>query len=168
MTDYITRYPPCPAYETRRFECWLEDMAKDGWFLAYFAASRHGSVKFSRSVPSDIRFRLQPAPKKAGRFSRRDQQQEAVDLAADFGWVLQDLYEGYFIYYTISPDVPELDTDPHVQALALQEHRKRKRNRLFIELLIVLLLLGIVCLVGPISILLSRPVWFYPFSDRRN
>lgn len=162
MTEYITRYPPCPAYETRRFERWLEDMAKDGWFLAYFAASRHGSVKFSRSVPSDIRFRLQPAPKKAGRFSRRDQQQEAVDLAADFGWVLQDLYEGYFIYYTINPDVPELDTDPHVQALALQEHRKRKRNRLFIELLVVLLLLGIVCLVGPISILLSRPVWFYP------
>ena len=26
---YIHRYPPCPAYETRRFERWLEDMAKD-------------------------------------------------------------------------------------------------------------------------------------------
>lgn len=162
MSEHITRFPPCPAYETRRFECWLEDMAKDGWFLSHFAASLFGTVKFSKSEPCTVRFRLQPAPKKAGRFSRRDQQQEAVDLAADFGWVLQDLYEGYFIYYTINPHVPELDTDPHVQALALQEHRKRKRNRLFKELLIIFLFLTIVCLAGPISVLLSRPVWFFP------
>ena len=159
---YIHRYPPCPAYETRRFERWLEDMAKDGWFLAHFALSRFGSIQFTKSEPNSVRFRLQPAPRKAGKFSRRDQQQEAVDLAADFGWVLQDLYEGYFIYYTINPDVPELDTDPHVQALALQEHRKRKRNRLFKELLIIFLFLAIVCLAGPISVLLSRPVWFFP------
>ncbi len=162
MSKTVTHYPPCPVYETRRFEQWLEDMAKDGWFLAHFTASLFGSIKFTKSEPSSVRFRLQPAPKKAGRFSRRDRRQEAVDLAADFGWVLQDIYQGYFVYYTINPDVPELDTDPQVQALALQEHRRKKRIQFYSGLALTALVLVLLVWRGPIYYSLNNSQWYQP------
>jgi len=80
----ISRFPPCPAYHVSQFQSWLEDMAMDGWFLdqdPFFA----GFAGFHRSEPKAVRYRLQPAPKKAGIFARRDRQQEAIDLAKEYG-----------------------------------------------------------------------------------
>lgn len=162
MSEYITRFPPCPAYETRRFECWLEDMAKDGWLLSLDFFSRYGFATFRLVMPQTLRFRLQPAPRKAGRLSRRDAQQAAVDLAEEYGWHYLGRYDGFFIYYTADPELPELHTDPQVLALALEEHLQHRRNAFIFELFIVLLFLGLLLWVGPIRFTLSRPVWYLP------
>ena len=159
---YITRYPPCPAYETRRFECWLEDMAKDGWLLSLDFFSRYGFATFRLVTPQTLRFRLQPAPKKAGRFARRNPQVDAVDLAEEYGWHYLGLYDGFFIYYTADSDLPELHTDPQVLALALGEHKKRRRNKFLVEMMIIAAFVGLFLWIAPIQTLLSKPVWYLP------
>lgn len=158
---YIHRYPPCPAYEIRSFEQWLEDMAAKGWFLEkdpFFC----GFAGFHQAEPKSVRYRLQPAPKKAGVFARRDRQQDAIDLAAEYGWTFLGDHQDFFIFYTDDPNLPELDTDPQVQAMALDQYRKRKRNALITELFFLLLLLALRIESGIISAMLDMPVWYYP------
>lgn len=151
---YIHRYPPCPAYEIRSFETWLEDMAKKGWFLEkdpFFA----GFASFHQAEPKSVRYRLQPAPKKAGPFARRDRQQDAIDLAAEYGWTFLGEHQDFFIFYTDDPTLPELDTDPQVQAMALQELWKRKRNNWICLLAEKLFGIALLLWLGPVSFALQ-------------
>jgi len=157
--ENISRFPPCPAYHVSQFQSWLEDMAMDGWILdqdPFFA----GFAGFHRSEPKTVRYRLQPAPKKAGIFARRDRQQEAIDLAKEYGWVYLGDYAGFFIFFTEDPAVPELNTDPHVEGMALEEFRKRKRSNFISHLVVIAFYVGLMFWAGPISFTLTIPFWF--------
>ena len=157
--EYISRFPPCPAYHVSQFQSWLEDMAMDGWFLdqdPFFA----GFAGFHRSESKTVRYRLQPAPKKAGIFARRDRQQEAIDLAREYGWTYLGNHMDFFIFFTDDPAVPELNTDPHVEALALEEFRKCKRSNFISQLILIAFYTGLFFWIGPISFFLSMPLWF--------
>ena len=156
--ENISRFPPCPAYHISRFQSWLEDMAQDGWFLdkdPFFA----GFAGFHRGEPKSVRYRLQPAPKKSGMFAKRDRQQEAIDLAAEYGWVYLGDYMDFFIFFTDDPAVPELNTDSHVEALALGELRKRKRGNFISNLVVIAFYLGLILWSGLISYTLTLPQW---------
>ncbi len=157
---YIYRHPPCPAYEIRRFEQWLEDMAAKGWFLEkdpFFC----GFAGFHQDEPKAVRYRLQPAPKKAGIFARRDRQQDAIDLAAEYGWTFLGDHQDFFIFYADDPALPELDTDPQVQAMALHGLWKRKRNDCIAHLAQIVLGIGLLLWLGPVSFALDTG-WVFP------
>lgn len=157
---YIHRHPPCPAYEIRSFETWLEDMAAKGWFLEkdpFFA----GFAGFHQSEPKSVRYRLQPAPKKAGVFARRDRQQDAIDLAAEYGWTFLGDHQDFFIFYTDDPNLPELDTDPQVQAMALHGLWKRKRNDWIAHLVITALYAVVFLGLMPVTFALETG-WVFP------
>ena len=162
MAEFITRYPPCPIYEIRRFENWLEDMAKDGWILLQNPFSRLGSVGFRKAEPKSIRYRVQPAPKKPGWFSRHDGPQIAVDLAADCGWTYLGMRDGFLVYFTDDPDAPELNTDLQVQLLALEAHRKRRWTHLLSGIVMVFLFIALLLWVGPVSFCMNKPNWYLP------
>jgi len=66
----------------------------------------------------------------------------------------------FFIFFTDDPAVPELNTDPHVEALALGEFRKRKRSNFISQLLLIAFYTGLFFWIGPISFFLSMPLWF--------
>ena len=157
--ESISRYPPCPAYQTSRFQSWLEHMAKKGWLLdkdPFFA----GFAGFHRGDLKSVRYRLQPAPKKSGIFAKRDRQQEAIDLAAEYGWTYLGDYMDFFIFFTDDPAAPELNTDPHVEALSLDEFRKRKRSNFISHLIVIAFYIGLMIWAGPISFTLALPFWF--------
>ncbi len=157
---YIHRFPPCPAYEIRRFETWLEDMAAKGWFLEkdpFFA----GFASFHQAESKSVRYRLQPAPKKSGPFTRRDRQQDAIDLAAEYGWTFLGDHQDFFIFYTDDPNLPELDTDPQVQALALQGLWKRKRNDWISHLAVVAIYAVLFLGLTPVTFALETG-WVFP------
>ena len=161
MTEkYIHRFPPCPAYEIRSFESWLEDMAANGWFLEkdpFFC----GFAGFHQAEPKSVRYRLQPAPKKSGIFTRRDRQQDAIDLAAEYGWTFLGDHQDFFLFFTDDPDLPELDTDPQVQALALKGLWKRKRNDWISHLAVVAIYAVLFLGLTPVTFALETG-WVFP------
>lgn len=156
---YTCRFPPCPAYEMEHFESWLEDMAKSGLILDRdpFIA---GLATFRKDQPTAIRYRLQPKPKQAGMFAKSDPQQNAVDLAKEYGWTYIGEYSDFFIFCTQDPAIPELDTDPRVQAMALSELKKRKKREMLSHLSLLLLAVGLMIWDGPIRWLLDQQGWY--------
>ena len=156
---YAYRFPPCPAYDMECFESWLEELASQGLVLEkdpFFG----GFASFRKTTPTVIRYRLQPKPKQAGVFSKSDPQQNAIDLAKDYGWTFLGEYSDFFIFSTEDPTLPELDTDPRVQAMALIELEKRKKRELFSHLSLLLLALGLMIWDGPIRFLLEQQTWY--------
>ena len=58
----VYRLIPCPPYDVSGTECWLTDMAKQGYWLGqdgFFA----GIVTFEKTTPQNVIYRLQPAEK---------------------------------------------------------------------------------------------------------
>jgi len=124
----VYRRSPCASYDIEGTECWLEDMAakglvleKDGFFL--------GFASFEKQDPQTIRYRMEAAPMQTGFFSSYDKpDDDAVALNREFGWDYVATRDQFYIYAASDPTVPELNTDPHVQALTLQKIRKRERG----------------------------------------
>ena len=135
----IYRLPPCPDYDVEGTESWLEEMAEKGWQLSedgFFA----GFAAFDTKPPARIRYRLEAAPKPTGMWSDSDRpSQEALDYGEDLGWIYVATRGQFYIYCCAQADAPELNTDPQVQALALDLVRKRERSS-FVSLLLWLIL----------------------------
>ena len=93
-------------------------LAKDG-FLFGFAA-------FEKAQPQKLRYRLQASQQPIGALSENTLPEDAEDLYASFGWRYVCARGQFHIFCTDSPDAPELNTDPRVQAIALDVVRKRE------------------------------------------
>ena len=121
------KYRTFYAYEYRYLECWLNDMAKDGWVLS----ERRGNFKFwfERSPDSCRRYRCMPKSKSAAL-------DEEVALYDSAGWTYMDSQNGISIYYTDFPDAPELFTDED----SYERYSRRTRKTI---LACVLLTLGL-------------------------
>ena len=124
------RLPPCPDYDVEGTESWLEEMAAEGWQLeedGFFA----GFAAFEARPPARLRYRLEAAPKPTGMWSDSDRPaQEAVAYGEALGWSYVATRGQFYIYRCARADAPELNTDPRVQALALDLVRKRERSSL--------------------------------------
>lgn len=140
MANRIYRLPPCPAWQTDTMERWLEDMAAEGLIL-----SRDGFMLgvgiFDQGDPIRMRFRLEPAELPVGMLA--DGEPEKVAFHTDLAWNYHDTRGQYHIYSTADPELPDLHTDPEVQAYSIEKTRKRLRGNQ-INLIIWLLLMPII------------------------
>ena len=120
---------PCPAYDIEVMESWLEDMAASGLHLAedgFFA----GFARFERGEPKKVRYRLEAAEKGTSMWSDTGgaPEDEALEINESCGWEYVAARDGFHIYRSESEEARELNTDPQVQALAIEKVRRRERG----------------------------------------
>lgn len=129
-THSIIRLCPCPEYEIEKMQCWLQDMAAQGWLLtedSFFL----GFAVFEKTGPRRLRYRLDAAPKPATLFNGRDEPDDhARALNEEFGWEYVTRRGQFYIYRTEDPNVPELHTDPAIQEETIRVLSKRLRSNL--------------------------------------
>lgn len=126
---HVYQLPPCPAWDVEGTESWLTDQAAAGLMLAkdgFFA----GFATFERTEPQTVRYRLEAAPKPVSFWADDGGKPdpEAENLNAAYGWEYVASRGQFYIYRTNSPEARELNTDPKVQAIALDLVRKRERG----------------------------------------
>ena len=161
---YAHRFPPCPIYDVEGIESWLEELAKQGLILTK-GGLFCGFAEFEKVEPKAMRYRLQPWPKKRKLTDDAGPSAEAVELAEEYGWTyLCDMGE-YAVFACEDPNARELDTDPQVQAENFRHAYKRKRNTVIGNTVFLLLVLGLICWLGPVSYELSKPVWYIAVTD---
>ena len=129
---WTLRLPPCPAYDVAGMEQWLEESAERGLFLkkdGFWV----GIGCFERDTPRSAVYRLQASQGSTSLFADNygDPDPEAVEISEKFGWEYVAKRGGFHIYRSFSPQAREMDTDPEVQAFALNAMQKRQRATLF-------------------------------------
>ena len=115
---WIHRLPPCPAYDVEGMESWLESMAQDGCVLCedgFFA----DVASFEKTTPQKRRYRLTASENGEG------EDEEKSELSEACGWKYIAKRGKFCIYTSDDPMAVEFDTDPAVQALAIDMIRKR-------------------------------------------
>ena len=152
---YAHRFPPCPLYDLERLESWLEDLAKQGLILTH-GGLFCGFAEFEKGNPKPMRYRLQPLPKKKFLEDRRPAD-AALEFAEEYGWEYLCNLGDYAVYGCDDPNARELDTDPQVQAIGLQQLYRRKRNEFLAMTVLILFSLLQGLWLGPVyDILQSR------------
>lgn len=156
----VYRLIPCPLYDIEELECWLGEMAAKGLVLrqdGFFA----GFAIFERQAPRSLRYRLDAAPKQLSFWAPEDGSPapEALELAQAAGWQFVATRGQFYVYCCTDPDAPELNTDPRVQALAVQAVRARLRNSLIGNLLL-LAIYGVRLFMTPLLLIVELGTWF--------
>jgi len=129
---YTIRIPPCHAYDVEGTESWLSDLAEEGLLLSkdgFFC----GFAYFEKAQPQHMKYRLEAAQKPTGFWTEYDgwgPEEEALALSEEYGWEYVTNRGQFFVYRSREPGARELNTDPEVQALALQAVRKRQRGNI--------------------------------------
>lgn len=131
----VYRIAPCPSYDVEGMESWLTDMAGEGLLLSrdgFFA----GVASFERTYPQNtqnIKYRLEAAQKSTSMWSDNggEPDDEAVEISEKYGWEYVAKRGDFYIYRSSNPTARELNTDPAVQAIALNAVRKRQRIAAF-------------------------------------
>jgi len=120
-------------------QAWLEDQAKQGWFV-YECKGVYAS--FWKEEPKEVRFRLEPS---RDDFVRPDLETQAAYRAMGWDYVCPQ-GKAYHIWRCDDPTVPELNTDPAVQAVSYdylnRQSRKGYRILIGVWLAILVLLVG--------------------------
>lgn len=128
----VHRLIPCPQYDVSGMECWLSDMARQGYLLqkdGFFA----GVATFEKSTPQTVIYQLQPSEKSTSMWADNngDPDEEVVELSKEYGWEYVAKRGEFHVYRTFDPEARAFHTDPEVQALAMNAMRKRQRDNLF-------------------------------------
>lgn len=126
MGKFHYRLPPCPSYDIEGIESWLSELAEKGLFLdpeGYV----FGMFQFQKGTPRKAKYRLEPITAKSAVYvqSTEDPEPEALGLSEEFGWEYLGQFRDFYIYRSFDPNVRELNTDPVVQAMALDAVKKR-------------------------------------------
>jgi len=155
------RLPPCPDYDVEGMESWLSDLAGRGLHLAQDGIFA-GVATFERGKPQPVRYRLAAAQGSTSMWADNngDPDPEEVELGRQCSWEYVAKRGNFYIYRALSPNARELDTDPEVQALALETVRKRRRSALF-QALFWAVLYPLVLLRGSILLtMVELGTWF--------
>ena len=141
MAQFIYRRPPYPAYDMEGIESWLEDLASDGLMLDY-NGYLFGLMQFQPGAPKKLKYRLEPIEKLHILFPTETPPppEKKLALYADFGWEYLGTFYDFYIYRSTTEDPVELNTDPTLQAAALQH--VRRRSTIF---LVAAVILAVVC-----------------------
>ncbi len=128
----VHRLIPCPQYDVSGMECWLSDMAMQGYQLqkdGFFA----GVATFEKTTPQTVVYQLQPAEKSTSMWADNngDPDEEVVELSREYGWEYVAKRGEFHIYRTSNLNARDFHTDPDVQALAMNAMRKRQRDNIF-------------------------------------
>lgn len=126
------RLLPCPAYDIEGTEGWLAQMAQQGWLLCkdgIFACV----ASFERGETKNVRYRLTAALKSTSMWADSGGMPDAeeVELGEKYGWEYVATRGEFYIYRTFNPDARELNTDPEVQAAAVDAVRRRQNGSVF-------------------------------------
>ncbi len=126
MGRFHYRLPPCPYYDMVGIQQWLEAQAQKGLFLdpeGYVL----GMFQFQRGEPRDAKYRLEPIPDRSAVYpiEANDPEPEFLEISGAFGWEYLAKYKEFYIYRSFDPEARELNTDPEIQAMALEEVKKR-------------------------------------------
>lgn len=106
-------------------------MAREGWHLADDGIFC-GVARFEREEPKTVRYRLAAAKESTSIWTDRGGRpdEEQVEAGAALGWEYVGNRGEFHIFRSADPAAMELDTDPQVQALALEAVKKRQWGRL--------------------------------------
>ena len=155
------RLPPCPAYDVEGMERWLSGLAQEGLFLArdgFFC----GIATFERGVPRFAKYRLEAAQKSTSMWADDggEPDPEQVELSRHYAWEYVAKRGDFYIYRSFEPGVRELNTDPEVQALALDAVKKRRAGEA-LELLIWIVLYVVCALHGLLLTMIEVRTWLF-------
>lgn len=139
-TKSVHRIIPCPDYDVTGVECWLSYMAERGCILRDGGVFR-GIAAFDRCEPKKVRYRLQPAQKGFVLYDNDGPDDDEVELNGAFGWKYVAKYGVFHIYRADDIDAREMDTDPEVQAMAMNSlHRSQRFNIIWMSIWIIVYL----------------------------
>lgn len=100
-----------------------------------------GIAAFDRCEPEKVRYRLQPAQKGFVLYDNDGPDDDEVELNGAFGWKYVAKYGSFHIYRADDIDAREMDTDPEVQAMAMNAlHRGQRFNIIWMSIWIILYL----------------------------
>ena len=131
----VKRIPPCPDYDIRGTEAWLEQMALEGYILCEGHAFQYGFAYFETGTPRRIRYRITPAKKTTQTIATPNNTPqppdgETLEFHSQFGWEYTTYRGQFWIFRCEDPEAPEMNTDPQVQAIALKVAEKRLKEHL--------------------------------------
>lgn len=139
-TKSVHRIIPCPDYDVTGVESWLSYMAEQGYILRDGGVFR-GIAAFDRCELEKVRYRLQPAQKGFVIYDNDGPSDDEVELNGAFGWKYVAKYGVFHIYRADDIDAREMDTDPEVQAMAMNSlHRGQRFNIIWMSIWIILYL----------------------------
>lgn len=130
MSGFTYRIPPCPYYDTKTMQAWLEEMAAKGMILGKEGIFP-GIVAFEKTTPKKIRYRLiasehNPKQSRPYRYAPIPDQ-ETQSFHREFGWEYIATRRDFHIYACTDPNAPEMETDPLVQAMAYEQAIRREK-----------------------------------------
>jgi len=127
--QHIYRILPCPFYDISGIENWLADMAADGLYLVKDGVFA-GIATFEYNQPQKVKYRLEAAQKNTSMWSADggEPDPEQVELCKKYSWEYVAKLKNFYVYRNVDPSARELNTDPEVQALALNAVKKRQRD----------------------------------------
>lgn len=120
---------PCPDYDVEAMESWLEDQAKHGLFLSKEDGFFLGFACFDVGAPKAVRYRLEAKPKESFLSAFDENKAAAVHLSEEMGWEFVTERQEFLIYRCDNTHLPELNTDPAVQALSLKRVQRAALDR---------------------------------------
>lgn len=122
---------PCPDYDVPAMESWLEEQAMQGLFLSKDDGFFLGLACFETGNPKRVRYRLDAVPKEKAFSEFDEKKQAAIALAGEMGWAFVAEWKEFLIYRCDDAHLPELNTDPAVQALSLKRVQNALADRVF-------------------------------------
>ena len=138
----VRRLAPVPAYDIAGTENWLSDLAEEGLFLTsegFFA----DIAKFETKQPCKAKYRLEAIQHKHDEVPDSEQ----VEIGEKYSWEYVCKRDDFYIFRSFDSSARELNTDPEVQALALNIVKKKKREN-FICALVMLFIYPIILTRG--------------------
>ena len=162
--QHIYRVLPCPSYEISCLENWMSDMAEAGFHLVkdgIFA----GIATFEYREPEKVKYRLEATEKNTSMWSDDggEPDPEQVELSRQYSWEYVAKLKDFYIYRSADTSARELNTDPEVQALALNAVKKRQRDAI-VSSLILLVLYPIILTKGCLLLTtISMGTWWMAF-----
>lgn len=162
--QHVYRVIPCPAYEISCLENWMSDMAEAGLHLTkdgIFA----GIATFEYRDPEKVKYRLEAAGKNTSMWSDDggEPDPEQVELSKQYSWEYVAKLKDFYIYRSADPSSRELNTDPEVQAIALNTVKKRQRDAI-VSSVILLVLYPIMLTKGCLLLTtISMGTWWMTF-----
>lgn len=141
----IRKFTPVSPYDIQGLESWLQDLALQGLYLAWF---RPLFSTFVQDTPRRVRYRVE--------FCKEADQdgppQDLKDLYSDFGWdYMGRAWDStLLIFRTRDSRAEEPHTDPPLQG-ELLEKLARRLGRRFFRQIVLTLVMAVLCaaLMGP-------------------
>ncbi len=123
---------PCPDYDVAAMEAWLEQQAQKGLFLSAENGFFLGFACFEVGSPKHVRYRLDVIPKEKVFADFPENKASAIELAQEMGWEFVTERGVFLVYRCMDDTLPELNTDPAVQAMSLKRIQSTLSNRIFL------------------------------------